>query len=101
MYVSLTDIKKHLNVDHSEDDDYIAELESVAEDSVATYLQVDDLTGYLVPEDGRLKPAVRHAIRLLVGAWYANREDVTFAQPSTLPDGVTALLLPLKQFCND
>ena len=53
MYVSLTDLKKHLNVDHSEDDDYISELESVAEDSVATYLQVDDLTGYLVPEGER------------------------------------------------
>lgn len=100
MYVDLYSLKKHLNVDHDEDDAYIVELERVAEDFCATYLQAP-LTEYCDPDGcshDSLKPAIRHAIRLLVGTWYASREDVTFATPTQLPNGVTALLLPLKKF---
>lgn len=100
MYVDIESLKKHLNVDHDEDNAYIAELEKVAEDAIETYLQ-RPLTDFVDPEQcshENLKPAIRHAIRLLVGTWYASREDVVFATPSILPNGVTALLLPLKKF---
>lgn len=96
MYVTVDDLKKHLNIDHDEDDAYISDLEEVAEDAVRTYLQTD-LTTY-VNGEGNIKPSIRHAIRLLVGTWYANRESVTYAQPHQLPDALTALLLPLKKF---
>ena len=95
MYLTVEDLKKHLNVDHSEDDIYIGELIEVAEDYVATYLNAQ-LTDFV--EDGNLKASVKHAIRLLVGTWYASRESVAFATPSVLPDGVYALLLPLRKF---
>jgi hypothetical protein len=91
-------LKKHLNVDHSEDDAYIGELSEVAEDAVAEYLNrpiADFVT------DGKLKASVRHAIRLLVGTWYASRESVAFASPSVLPDGVYALLMPLRRFVSE
>ena len=95
MYLTVEDLKKHLNVDHSEDDVYIGELIEVAEDHVATYLNAS-LTNYVEGEN--LKASVKHAIRLLVGTWYASRESVAFATPSVLPDGVYALLMPLRKF---
>lgn len=98
MYITIEDLKKHLNVDHSEDDDYIGELSEVAEDAVAEYLNrpISDFV-----TDGKLKASVRHAIRLLVGTWYASRESVAFASPSVLPDGVYALLMPLRRFVSE
>jgi uncharacterized phage protein (predicted DNA packaging) len=94
--LTVDDLKKHLNIDHDEDDAYIEDLISVAEDDVETYINrpLDDMVGH----DGKLKPAIRHACRLLVGTWYANRESVVFSTPSELPDGVVALLLPLRRF---
>ena len=99
MYLTVEDLKKHLNVDHSEDDAYIEELAEVAEDAVAEYLNrpIADF----VDENGKLKASVRHAIRLLVGTWYASRESVAFATPSVMPDGVYALLMPLRRFVSE
>lgn len=99
MYITIEDLKKHLNVDHDEDDTYIEELAEVAEDAVAEYLN-RPLAG-LVDDAGKLKASVRHAIRLLVGTWYANRESVAFASPSIMPDGVYALLMPLRRFVTE
>ena len=95
--VTTEDLKKHLNVDHDEDDDYIAELETVAESSVQTYLQ-RPLYEYKGCGSDATIPAIRHAIRLLVGMWYANREPVAFASATELPFTVNALLIPLKNF---
>ena len=36
--LTVEDLKKHLNIDHDEDDAYIQELISVAEDAVETYI---------------------------------------------------------------
>ena len=94
--LTVDDLKKHLNIDHDEDDAYIEELISVAEDAVETYLN-RPITEF-VDAAGTIKPAIRHACRLLVGTWYANRESVVYSTPSELPDGVVALLLPLKRF---
>lgn len=95
MYLTVEDLKKHLNVDHSEDDVYIGDLIEVAEDHVSTFLNAP-LSDYV--EDGHIKASVKHAVRLLVGTWYASRESVAFATPSVLPDGVYALLMPLRNF---
>ena len=44
--LTVVDLKKHLNIDHSEDDAYIEELITVAVDAVETYLNrpVSELT---------------------------------------------------------
>jgi uncharacterized phage protein (predicted DNA packaging) len=94
--LTIDDLKKHLNIDHNEDDAYIADLISVAEDAVETYLNRP--ISEFVDTEGKLKPAIRHACRLLVGTYYANRESVVYSTPSELPDGVIALLLPLRRF---
>ena len=95
---TIEDLKKHLNVDHSEDDAYIKELIEVAEDHVAAILNAP-LDNYVDGEN--LKASVKHAVRLLVGTWYASRESVAFATPSVLPDGVYALLMPLRKFVTE
>lgn len=94
--LTVDDLKKHLNIDHDEDDAYIEDLISVAKDAVETY--INRPLAEMVGDDNKLKPAIRHACRLLVGTWYANRESVVFSTPSELPDGVVALLLPLRRF---
>ena len=94
--LTIEDIKKHLNIDHDEDDAYLTELISVAEDAVAAYLNRP--LSECVDGSGALRPAVRHACRLLIGTWYANRESVVYSAPSQLPDGVSALLMPLRTF---
>lgn len=95
--LTVEDLKKHLNIDHDEDDAYIQELISVAEDAVETYIN-RPISDYADTEGKITKPAIRHACRLLVGTWYANRESVVFSTPSELPDGVVALLMPLRRF---
>ena len=96
MILTVEDLKKHLNVDHTEDDQYIEELIQVAEDAVVTFLNrpLDELVG----ADAKPRAAIRHAVRLLVGTWYASRESVAFASPAVLPDGVYFLLSPLRRF---
>ena len=94
--LTVEDLKKHLNIDHDEDDAYIEDLIAVAEDAVQTYLNRP--LAEFIGADGNVRPAIRHACRLLVGTYYANRESVVFSAPSELPDGVVALLLPLRRF---
>lgn len=103
MYLTIEELKKHLNVDHSEDDAYIKELIEVAEDSVSEYLQAPLSEFCESHADGKcphevLKPSIRHAIRLLVGTWYANRESVTFGNAQSLPHSVSYLLTPLRKY---
>lgn len=96
MILTVEDLKKHLNIDHDEDDAYIEELIAVAEDAVESYLNKP--ISECIDAKGQLRPSIRHAARLLIGSWYANRESVVFSTPSELPDGVVALLLPLRRF---
>ena len=77
MIISLEQAKKHLLIDDSftADDLYILDLITVAEDSVSQHLNVtlDELV-----VGGSLPPAVIHAMLLLIGNLYANREPVAY-----------------------
>ena len=74
MYVKLEEAKKHLLLDDSfkDDDLYILGLIDVAEDAVA-------VDGEFTP------PAVIHAILLLIGNLYANREPVSYSSVNKVP----------------
>lgn len=39
---------------------------------------------------------IRQAVLLLVGHWYANREDATERAPTSIPEGFRALLRPMR-----
>jgi hypothetical protein len=86
MYVTLDDVKKHLNVDDCfcDDDTYIEQLIEVAE----SVIERDTGCKLSEMEDGNrnIQSPIRHAIRLLVGNFYSNREPVVIgATPSQLP----------------
>ena len=84
MIISLEQAKKHLLIDDSftADDLYILDLITVAEDSVSQHLNVA-LDELLV--GGSLPPAVIHAMLLLIGNLYANREPVAYGTVTKVP----------------
>lgn len=84
MYVTLSTVKKHLNIDESfkDDDDYITGLIQVAEDAVAKNLNIDlsDVT-----KSNELPSSIVQSILLLIGNLYNNREAVTYSTPNEVP----------------
>lgn len=83
-YLTLEEIKKHLNIDTSftDDDEYLEDLSYVAEDVVEKYLDCD-LTDLL--EDGELPSAIVHAMLLFIGNMYKYRESTTSAPVNVIP----------------
>lgn len=101
MYIDTVILKKHLNIDETwvEDDEYIKALCLAAENAVENHIArpLSELTD----EHGKLPPAVKHAILLLVGHFYANRESVSFATASEIPLAYQYLLQPYKSYAFD
>ena len=101
MYIDTVILKKHLNIDETwvEDDEYIKALCLAAENAVENHIArpLSELTD----EHGKLPPAVKHAILLLVGHFYANRESVSFATASEIPLVYQYLLQPYKSYAFD
>ena len=85
MYISLEQAKRHLLVDSSflDDDEYIICLIKVAEDSIQQHL--DTQLEELEDENGDLPSAVVHAMLLMIGNLYANREPVAFGSVVRIP----------------
>lgn len=71
MYITLSEAKHHLYVDHALDDPYIESCISAAEDALCGMLNRPLAE---VAPDGELPPALKHALKILVGKFYANRE---------------------------
>lgn len=106
--VSLTMAKKHLRVDHDEDDAQIEAYLAAAETIVAKYVDraiygpADDSPAGAPPSDDdgtaiEVTPAIAVAILLLVGDFYENREAVTESVgDAVLPRSVRALLAPYR-----
>ena len=85
-YVTLEELKQHLNVDFDTDDAYITGLIDPVQLLIESYLNN--------PIDRR----IWHAIRILIANYYANRESVTFATPQVIPGHIELLLQPLKRY---
>ncbi len=102
MYIDNVITKKHLNIDESwvEDDEYIKALCKAAECAVENHIQ-RPLSEIADVSTGKLPAAVNHAILLLVGHFYANRESVSFAAGSTVPLAYEYLLQPYKSYAFD
>ena len=86
MYLDLSQVKKHILVDETftDDDNYIQSLMDVAEASVSKH--IDCPLACIEQEDGTLPPPVVHAMMLMVGNLYANREpDVMGTIVTELP----------------
>lgn len=91
--VSLELIKHQLNIDmdYTEDDTYLLQLCQVAENAVIKELDLR-CPEQMLDEQGEIKADIQHAILLLVGSFYANREAVTYGLPNKLPYAFQYLL---------
>lgn len=84
MYLTLEQVKKHLLIDEDfiADDSYITDLITVAQDSVSQHL---DIALEELEAGGTLPPAIIHAMLLMIGNLYTNREPVTFGTVVKIP----------------
>lgn len=94
-YVTLEDLRQHLNVDFDHDDAYISGLIEPVQLAIEAYLN-NPLETYV--KDGKIDRRIWHAIRILVANYYANREDITFASANIIPGHIALLLQPLKKY---
>lgn len=99
MYLSIDDVKRHLYIDHSDDDKLIADLITVAEDAVRRDLNVYSLKE-LEDCTGMLPACVLQAQLLLIGSLYANRESVTYGQARPVPHSYDYLLDLCRNYIN-
>ena len=94
-YVTIEELKKHLNIDFSDDDAYLADILKTSIMSVEMAIKTP-LEEYV--KDGEFNPMLKHAIKILAGNFYANREPVSFATPSVVPYTLTYLIKPFKKY---
>lgn len=93
MYIQLYQIKKHLNIDDTfhDDDEYLCDLEQVAEKAIEKH--IDNTFDSIVADEGdELPPPLAHAVLLMVGNLYANREPIAFTSNTEIPYTLTYLL---------
>lgn len=90
-------LKKHVRADDfSGDDDYLQHLLDAAEESVVTMTNrtLDDL---VVEDTGQLPSSLQHAVLLLAGHWYNQRESVSGVQMHAVPHALEALVKPFRK----
>ncbi len=97
-YITLEQAKQHLlvDMDYKADDLYILDLITVAEDSVKQHLNIGLLSE--LETGGNLPPVIIHAMLLMIGNLYANREPVAFATAIKVPLSYEYLLGLYKQY---
>lgn len=100
-FLTLSDIKKHLNVDaaFTDDDNYISSLGDVAEQIVAKHID-NDLENVIAFNQGELPQPIIHAMKLFIGNMYMNRESIAFASASDIPLSYEYLLAPYHNYMN-
>lgn len=89
-YITLAEVKQHLRIDieYTYDDEYLNTLITVAQAVISNDIQ-RDLTSY--PE---LPSPLKHAMLLLIGDYYNQREDSNDLKINAIPNGVKRLISP-------
>lgn len=94
MYCTLTELKRHLNIeaDFIGDDEYLQDLIEVTAAAIGNYCLggLSAFTGTTYPIE------VKHAQLLLAAHYYLNRQPVAFAQGQEIPYTFQFLLNPYK-----
>jgi len=100
--VDIALLKQHVRADDfSEDDAYLAHLLEAAEQYVtgATNRTSDEL---LALNDGKNLPVpLQHAVLLIAGHWYNQREAVSGVQMAEVPYTLQALIKPYRKLVDD
>lgn len=100
MYLDITLVKKHLNLDEdfTDDDVYLNHLIEVVEQSVSTHLNIA-LEG--LETGGGLPPAIIHAMLLMLGTLYSNRESVAQGTLVEMPLGYDYLISLYRNYSDN
>lgn len=100
MYIDITQIKSHLNIDSDflDDDEYLLHLESVAE--LVVQKHIDHRLEDLLDESGQLPAPLIQGMLLFIGNLYANRESVSYASAVEVPNSFEYLLSLYKDYNN-
>lgn len=94
-YLTLEQCKKHVYVEHNEDDFLIETYAAAAEQAVENYLE-EPLEEVVTDKN---REAITSAMLLFFGSLYANREG--FTTMNTQPTAaIVALLKPYKRYGN-
>lgn len=99
--VSLALFKKHVRADDFADDDlYLEYLLQTAQQAVitATNRTEEELCAI---NDGEFPLPLKHAVMMLAGHWYNQRESVSTAQMHQVPDSLQALVKPYRKLVSD
>lgn len=98
-YLSLKEIKKHLIIDDyfHDDDDYLISLGETAEQMVDEHIN-NCLSDIVNDNNGALPGPLRHAMLLLVGNLYKNREPDAFTTVTEIPHSYEYLLYPYRDY---
>lgn len=91
MVADLEDIKRHLNVDFSDDDNLITSLIKAVEASVEKSIGAPL---YSTVIDGSLPDDLLHVIRMMVAIQYRNREGDTADKSTPIPYTLAHFLAP-------
>lgn len=85
MYVTLSEARKHLNLDEwfKEDDEYILELIKVSEDVVEK--RIGKPLSKCIDKEGDLEASIKQSILLLIGTYYNQREATSPSSISMVP----------------
>lgn len=100
MILALEQIKNHLNIeeDYTGEDLYLLDLATVAEHSVMVHLNISDFSE-IMGVYGNVPAPVIHAMLLLIGNLYANREPVVVGSKAvTIPYTYEYLLSGFKKY---
>jgi hypothetical protein len=100
-YLNLEIIKNHLNIEQQfdADDMYLYALLDVAQAAVEKYLDIplEDMEN----NDGMLPSPILHAILLLIGTFYAQRESVSTASMQPVPNAFELLCDLYRNYSSD
>ena len=94
-------LKQHVRADDfSDDDQYLAHLLEAAEQYVttATNRNSDEL---LEMGGGSLPATLQHAVLMIAGHWYNQREAVSSVQMAEVPYTLQALIKPYRKLVDD
>lgn len=97
LYVSVVEAKKHLRIDFTDKEDE-AELEAIieaAQDAVEIHINRPLIE--LESSPGKLRPSINHAIKLMIGNLYANREPTSNYKCTEIPYSISFLLDPHRK----
>jgi uncharacterized phage protein (predicted DNA packaging) len=92
LYIDIDLLKRHLNLDawFNGDDLYLAHLIMVCQEAVER--AIDDKFSNLEDENGDIPSALAHAILLLCGTYYDDRESITHSNAVKIPHAFEYLL---------